>query len=57
MIMEIILMICGAYWIFFSLINHTNNVKSSIIYKVIPFFTGLANIVCAADMFGWVSIF
>ena len=57
MIMEIILMICGAFWIVFSLLNNTRNIKSAIFFKIIPFFTGLATIVCAMDLFGWVNIF
>ena len=50
--MEIILMVCGAFWIVFSLVNITKNIKSAIFFKVIPFFTGLATIVCAMDLFG-----
>jgi len=57
MIMEIILMVCGAFWIIFSLLNNTRNIKSAIFFKVIPFFTGLAAILCAMDLFGWVNIF
>lgn len=57
MIMGIILMVCGAFWIIFSLLNNTRNIKSAILFKVIPFFTGLATIVCAMDLFGWVNIF
>lgn len=55
--MGIVLMICGAFWITFSLLNNTRNIKSAIFFKVIPFFTGLATVVCAIDLFGWVSIF
>lgn len=57
MIMRIILMVCGTFWIIFSLTQHTMNFKSAMFYKVIPFFTGLATIVCAMDLFGWVNIF
>lgn len=57
MIMEIILMVCGVFWIIFSLLNITKNIKSAIFFKVIPFFTGLATIVCAMDLLGWISIF
>ena len=53
----ITLMICGVFWLGFALCQHTRNFKSSLIYKILPFFTGLAAIVCAADSFGWVSIF
>lgn len=55
--METILMICGIYWIFFSLIQNTLNFKSAIVFKVIPFFAGLATVVCAMDLLGWVNIF
>lgn len=57
MIMEIILMVCGAFWIISALMTNTKNIKSAIFFKVIPFFTGLATIVCAMDLFGWVNIF
>lgn len=57
MIIEIILMICGAFWITSALMTNTKNTKSAIFFKVIPFFTGLATIVCAMDLFGWVNIF
>ena len=57
MIMEIILMACGSFWIISALMISTKNIKSAIFFKVIPFFTGLATIVCAMDLFGWVNIF
>lgn len=57
MTMEVILMICGTFWIAFSLLNNTRNIKSAIFYKVIPFFTGIATVACAMDLLGWVSIF
>lgn len=38
----IILTITGVYNLAFSMINTTSNWKSAMIYKVIPFFTGLA---------------
>lgn len=55
--MEIILMICGVFWVGYSFITYTNNIKSSIIFKVIPFFTGFLTILCAMNLFGWVNIF
>lgn len=57
MIMGIILIVCGAYWITYALTINTKSCLSSMLFKVIPFFTGLANIVCAMDVFGWVNIF
>ncbi len=55
--MEIVLMVCGIFWIVFSLIQNTKNLISAIIFKVVPFFTGLATILCAMDLFGWTNIF
>lgn len=57
MIMGIILMVCGAYWISNALLLSTKNWQSAMLFKVIPFFTGLATMVCAMDLFGWVNIF
>ena len=57
MAMGIILMIYGAFWIISALMTNTKNAKFAIFFKVIPFFTGLATIVCAMDLFGWVNIF
>ena len=39
-ILDIILLIVGVFQIIFSFINMTSNIKSSIIYRVIPFFSG-----------------
>lgn len=39
---QIILTITGIFNLTFSMINTTHNWKSAIVYKVIPFFTGLA---------------
>ena len=55
--MGIILMVCGVIWCILGLITNTRNIQSAIVYKVVPFFTGLANIVCAMNLFGWVNIF
>lgn len=57
MIMGIILMVCGAFWVIFTLLINTKNLLSAILFKVIPFFTGFATILCAMDLFGWVNIF
>jgi 1,4-dihydroxy-2-naphthoate octaprenyltransferase len=38
------LIIIGIYLIGGSLIMHTDNIKSSIIFKVIPFFLGLGSL-------------
>lgn len=55
--MEILLMICGCYWIIFSLILNTKDFKSGLLFKVIPFFSGVANCICAMDMMEWINIF
>lgn len=55
--MEYLLMACGVYWIIFGLTQKTKNFQSSLVYKVIPFFTGVATCLCSMDILGWVSIF
>lgn len=57
MTMGVVLVVCGIYWIAGALIVNTKNWQSALLFKVIPFFTGLANIVCAMDAFGWINIF
>jgi hypothetical protein len=39
--MEWILLVVGVWQIIFSFINKTKNVKSSIVYRVIPFYSGM----------------
>jgi len=39
---DIILTIAGVYYLMFAMINMTENWKSAMFYKVIPFFIGLA---------------
>lgn len=41
------------YNICFGLVLHTQNLASSFIYKVIPFFLGLGLLVYAAKILGW----
>lgn len=53
--MAIALMICGVFWIAFSLVVRTKNFISALCFKVIPFFTGLAVILCAMNLLGWVN--
>ena len=55
--MEKVLFICGVYEIAISLLNHTKGVASRILLKVIPFFIGIATLLCAMDLIGWVNIF
>jgi hypothetical protein len=51
-----ITLVCGILWILYSLIMNTKNLKSSVVYKVIPFFTGLSNIFVTAVLWGWINI-
>lgn len=55
--MENILMACGAFWIIFALVVNTRKLAAAIWFKVIPLFTGMATLLCAMDMLGWVNIF
>lgn len=54
---ELILLICGIYWISAALIVNTKTFIAAVVAKVIPFFTGLAVLLCAADLYGWINIF
>ena len=38
---DIVLTIAGVYYLVFSMINNTTNLKSAMVYKVIPLFIGL----------------
>lgn len=52
-----ILTVCGLFWIIFALIVNTRKFVAAILFKVIPLFTGLATLLCAMDLYGWVNIF
>lgn len=52
----VILIICGAFWIMSSFLNNTKNVVSAIVYKVIPFTTGMITIGIALGMLDVISI-
>lgn len=52
--MEYILLICGIFWIVAGLIANT---KNPVLFKVLPFFTGVATCLCAMDLMEWVNIF
>ena len=54
--MAIIVMVCGIYWMFVGLIQNTNNLRSSIVYKVLPFFTGMLALLVAMDWMCWINI-
>jgi hypothetical protein len=55
--MEILLMFCGCWFIFSSLIVKANDFKSSLVFKVMPFFTGAITCICAMDIMGWINVF
>lgn len=54
--MDIILIICGAFNIVFSLIVNTKNIQSAIVYKVLPFIAGVFTILCGMNIIGYVNI-
>ena len=47
---DIILTVAGIYNTSFAMINVTNNWRSALIYKVVPFFVGLACLYAAWGM-------
>lgn len=53
--MNIVLLISGVYLIIAGLSIHTKNLKSAIIFKIIPFFLGLTHLFYAAKLFGWIQ--
>ena len=55
--MEKVLFVCGVHEIIMSLIINTNGAKVAFLFKVIPFFVGMATLLCAMDLIGWVNIF
>ena len=55
--MEILLLACSFYWIVFALIlNVKSGLLNKILFKVIPFFTGLVVCLIAILFMGWVNI-
>lgn len=52
----VILIICGACGIMSSFLNNTKNVVSAIVYKVIPFTTGMITIGIALGMLDVINI-
>lgn len=52
----VILIICCAFWIMSSFLNNTKNVVSAIVYKVIPFTTGMITIGIALGMLDVINI-
>jgi hypothetical protein len=47
-----ITLICGVIWIIYSFIQKTKNLASTMVYNIIPFFTGAASIFVSLVLFG-----
>lgn len=56
MVIAVILMVCGAFWITSSFINNTKDVASAMFYKVVPFVTGIIAVGIALGMLGVINI-
>ena len=55
--MEFLLLACSFYWIVFALIlNVKSGLLNKILFKVIPFFTGVVVCLIAMNLMGWVNI-
>ena len=55
--MEILLLACSFYWITIALIlNVKSGLLTKILFKVIPFFTGVVVCLIAMNLMGWVNI-
>ena len=52
--MAVIVLITGIWLASQAFIMKTKNMQSSIYFKVIPFFLGVANLLFAAKLFNWV---
>ena len=50
-ILGLITLVSGLYFIIFSFIQNTRNLKSAIIYRVIPFFCGVGCVIVALSLF------
>lgn len=55
-VLDIILCVIGVFLIVFSFLMNTEDVKSAIWFKVIPFFSGAYCIVCACISSGIIKI-
>jgi hypothetical protein len=49
-------LIAGIYFIILSLALNTKNFRSSLIFKIIPFFLGLGNIIVALNLFDIIAL-
>ena len=55
--MEKVLFVCGVYEIVVSLLNNAHGILNRVLLKIIQFFVGMATLLCAMDLIGWVNIF
>lgn len=46
----------GLFYIYFSMILHTKNVLSAVVFKYIPFISGLGTLLIALDRLGVVDL-
>ncbi len=46
--------VCGVYWVIFSLITKTKNFISSILFKVLPFMTGMVCVFSSLKLLGFI---
>lgn len=56
MIAAILLIVCSVFWIIFSFVTKTKNFVSSVVFKVIPFATGMIVLGIALGMLGVINI-
>jgi len=52
---NILIMAAGIYLILVSMLMKTKNMQSFMLFKGIPFGLGLANILIAVKLFGWLG--
>lgn len=50
------LMIIGCLWMVSGMLVHTKNLQSALMFKAIPFISGLYAAVYAANDLGWLTI-
>jgi len=54
--MTIIILIAPIYLIVLAFIMSAQNFRSQVLFNILPFFLGLALLIIAADMSGWITI-
>jgi hypothetical protein len=56
LIITIVLAVTGIWNLAWALISKTKNLISSILFKVVPFFFGLALLFCIVLLNGWIKL-